>query len=77
MPIQQLRELFKPNEWITLEVIAEGNHRIEKYNGKVILDVVDKEPRFRKGHFVLRQLNNDFATVFRKIEIKELPADKQ
>ncbi|HKA05750.1 MAG TPA: LCCL domain-containing protein, partial [Gemmataceae bacterium] len=72
--IQQFREFFKPNEWFTLEVVADGSHRIEKYNGKTILDVVDKEPAFRKGHIVLRQLNNDSATFFRKIEIEELPA---
>jgi uncharacterized protein (TIGR03067 family) len=75
VPLQQFRERFKPNEWFTLEVIADGNHRIEKYNGQVILDVVDKETKYRRGHIVLRQLNST-ATFFRKIEIKELPSAK-
>ena len=73
MQMKQFRELFKPSEWFTLEVIADGNRRIEKYNGKIILDVEDLEPKFRKGHLVLRQLNDNVTTLFRKIEIKELP----
>jgi hypothetical protein len=73
--------LVKPDEWFTQEVIAKGNHIIIKVNGKTTVDFVDKNNTYSKGRFALQQhdATNDVDTIvqFRKIEVKELPAEEK
>jgi tRNA A-37 threonylcarbamoyl transferase component Bud32 len=61
-------------EWVTLEVIASGEHIQVKVNGKLTADYVDGRRRFTSGHIVLQQHGAGTVVQFRKIEIKELPA---
>jgi serine/threonine protein kinase len=63
-----------PGEWVTLEVIASGDHVQVKVNGKLTADYVDGARRFTSGHIVLQQHGAGTVVQFRKIEIKELPA---
>jgi hypothetical protein len=70
-------QLHKPDEWFTQEVIADGNHIIIKVNGKTTVDFVDKENTFTKGHFALQQHDPKTVVKFRKIEVIELPANKE
>lgn len=72
-----LKQLHKPDEWFTQEVIAEGNHIIIKVNGETITDYVDPNNTFKKGHFALQGHDPGTVVKFRKIEVKELPPSKE
>jgi serine/threonine protein kinase len=65
-------QLHKPNEWFTLEVIAQGTHIVIKVNGKATVDYTDEKRLFTSGHIALQQLDASTVVEFRKIEIKEL-----
>jgi len=65
--------LAEPNQWMTLEIIAQGNHFITKVNGKVAVDVVDPNFTFARGHFSLQAFTANTSVRFRKIEVMELP----
>ena len=69
--------LVKPDEWFTQEVTAIGNHIVIKVNGKTTVDIVDKKNTHMKGHFALQQHDPGTVVMFRKIEVKELPAEKK
>lgn len=68
-------QLHKPDEWFTQEVTAKGNHIVIKVNGKTTVDFVDEPATFKKGHFALQHHDPGCVVMFRKIEVKELPAD--
>jgi serine/threonine protein kinase len=59
-------------QWLTLEVIALGNHIVLKVDGKTTADYTDEAWHFRRGHIALQQHSGQMAE-FRKIEINELP----
>jgi hypothetical protein len=71
--------LVKPDTWFTQEVIAVGNHIIIKVNDKetVNIKITDPKKLFLKGHFALQQHDPGTVVKFRKIEVKELPAEKE
>ena len=66
-------QLVKPDEWLTQEVIAVGNHIVIKLNGKTTVDFLDKRKRYAKGHFAIQQHNVGSVVSVRKAEVKELP----
>jgi hypothetical protein len=70
------KSLVPPDEWFTLEVIAEGNRVVVKVNGQTTADYTDSERRFARGHITLFPVNREqdphYRLEFRKIEIKEL-----
>jgi hypothetical protein len=68
------KALHKPDEWFTLEVIAEGNHITIKVNGQEATSWPDPEHRFTRGCFALQHHDAKTTVKFRKVEIKELPA---
>jgi hypothetical protein len=68
--------LVKPGEWFTQEVTAIGNHIVIKVNGKVTVDWKDPKSTFLKGHFAIQQHDPGSTVSVRKVEVKELPADK-
>jgi serine/threonine protein kinase/WD40 repeat protein len=59
--------------WLTLEVIARGEHLIVKVDGKVVADVIDSTSS--RGHVQLEAGRPGTVVQFRKIEIKELPPE--
>ena len=67
------KQLHKPDEWFTQEVIARGNHIIIKVNGKTTVDFVDTHKNYMKGRFALQQHDPGTVIKFRKIEVMELP----
>ena len=71
--IGNYKQLHKPDEWFTQEVIADGNHVIIKVNGETITDYVDPNKTYMKGHFALQGHDPGTVVKFRKIEVKELP----
>ena len=68
------KQLHKPNEWFTQEVIADGDHIIIKVNGKTVVDTHDS--KYSKGHLAIQQHNEGSVVHVRKAEIKELPPTK-
>jgi hypothetical protein len=68
--------LVKPDEWFTQEVTAIGNHIVIKVNGKVTVDWKDPKSTFLKGHFAIQQHDPGSKVWVRKVEVKELPAEK-
>ncbi|HET6881219.1 MAG TPA: family 16 glycoside hydrolase, partial [Pirellulales bacterium] len=64
--------LVKPNEWFTLELIANDNHLLVKVNNQTTADYVDTRRRFAMGHIALEKFTRGKAVEFRKVEIKEL-----
>jgi serine/threonine protein kinase len=64
--------LVKPNEWFTLDVIAQGNHLVIKVNDKTTVDFVDESNAYTRGRFALQHHDRRTEVEFRKIEIKEL-----
>ena len=61
-----------PEQWFTLEVIAEGNAFAVLVNGKPSGYHADPNSRFSSGHITLQQYTPETKIEFRKIEIKEL-----
>jgi hypothetical protein len=70
------KELAKPDEWFTQEVIADGNHIIIKVNGEKTVDFVDENNTYTKGRFALQQHDPGTTVKFRKIEYKPLASSK-
>ncbi len=64
--------LHKPDEWFTLELLAEGNHLVTKVNDKTAVDFIDDKPRYSSGHLALNSFAPSTQIEFREIEIKEL-----
>jgi formylglycine-generating enzyme required for sulfatase activity len=64
-----------PDQWVTLEIIAQGNRFKTLVDGNLVVEAVDDISLFRRGHLAL-QVDREGTTVqFRKIEIKELPPE--
>lgn len=61
---------IKPNEWVTLEVIAQGDHLVVKVDGETTVDVVDKQRTYTQGHFALQVWDAGTVVQFRKIEVR-------
>ena len=66
---------YRPDEWNTYEVIAEGNNIVIKVNGETTCDYTDEQHRHAKGHIVLAAWGGA-VVEFRKIEIKKLTSAK-
>jgi serine/threonine protein kinase len=66
--------LVPPNQWFTLEVVAQDNLIVVKVNGKETAHFHDDKRRFASGHIALQQHDPQTVTEFRKIEIRELKA---
>jgi hypothetical protein len=72
-PLTDVDEVsIRGGEWFTQEVIADGNRLKVILNGKVMSEINDQA--YYAGHLAL--LLQSGTVRFRKIEIKELPADK-
>ena len=65
------RPLVLPDQWCTLEVIAEDPWLTVKVNGERTANV--KNEVYSRGHLALQMWNEQTVVQFRKIEIKELP----
>jgi hypothetical protein len=67
--------VVKPDQWFTLEIIADGNHLVSKVNGVMAVDFREEVNAFKKGHIALKVWGKDTVVNFRKIEIKEPPGN--
>jgi hypothetical protein len=67
---------IEADKWFTLEVVADGRRLATRVNGKPTAYLVDEqEGRRTKGHIALQVFHSFTVAKFRKIEIKELPAN--
>jgi serine/threonine protein kinase len=71
------RQLHKPNEWFTQEVIADGNHIVIKVNDETTVDFVDRKNTHMRGYFALQVLDERTVVHFRKVEVRELPPTRK
>ena len=46
--------VLRPGEWITFEIIAEGNHFVIKVNGETTCDYTDDQQTYTSGYIVLQ-----------------------
>ena len=77
--VNVLKSPAPPNEWFTLEVVADGNRIVVKVNGQTTADYPDAERRFPRGRITLLPVSGGWdkrpgirQIEFRKIEIKEM-----
>ncbi len=64
----------RADEWVRLEVIAEGNHLSTRVNGQPAATYRDAQWRFTRGRIALQVWGAGITRAhFRKIEIKEFP----
>jgi len=71
-----LEPVAPPNQWFTMDVIAEGNHIVIQVNGKTTADYTDEKRRYTSGRIALQQARPQTVVEFRKVEIKELEVRK-
>jgi uncharacterized protein (TIGR03067 family) len=71
--IREERQLVQPDQWCTVEIIADGPWLTVKVNGERTAGAVKNEV-YARGHLALQMWNDTTQVQFRKIEIKELPA---
>jgi uncharacterized protein (TIGR03067 family) len=68
---REARQRIQPDQWFTLEVIADGPRLTTKVNGEQATSV--RNDAFARGHIVLQTWTEETVVHFEKIEIKELP----
>lgn len=70
---------FRPGEWNTMEIIADGNMLTQKINGVVFAKVSDDDKRMsrRRGVIALQDHGKGCKVAFRNIRIKELSPDEK
>ncbi len=67
--------LVPAGDWFNMDVIAVKNHIVVTVNGITTVDYYDSDRRFFAGAIGLQLHNPQTVVEFRKIEIKELPAE--
>jgi formylglycine-generating enzyme required for sulfatase activity len=65
---------IRPDEWFTLEVIADRNRLVTRINGQQVADCEDSRNTYPTGHIALQVFSPQTVVRFRKVEVKELPA---
>jgi len=65
----------EPDEFFTQQVTVIGNKISIEVNGKKTIEFIDEANNYKTGHFALQQHDPGSKVSFRKIEVKELPAD--
>lgn len=63
----------RPNEWITMDIVCDGNRLVSAVNGKHVVDWTDPQGTFSSGRIALQHHNPNTRVQFRRIEVKELP----
>jgi hypothetical protein len=66
-----------PDTWFTMEVIVEGHHIVTKLNDQIVVDHEDTRKRFSEGHLVLLHLSANSTIQFKRIEVRDLTAEKE
>ena len=60
-------QLVADDTWWTQHIIANGNHIIIKVNDKTVVDYVDQNNTYKKGHLVLQQHNKGSVVEYKDL----------
>lgn len=69
-------DLVKPDTWFPLDIIVRGNRIMVQIDGTPTVEYTDTKNQFPRGRIAFL-IEPKSQALFRKIEIKELPAAKQ
>ncbi len=78
--VTQFLEGLNPQEWNEYEIIAQGNHLVQKLNGRIVAEVIDEREEARRTGILALQLHAGppMKVQFKDIELRRLPlADKK
>jgi hypothetical protein len=67
-------DLVRPGEWFTEEVTVRGNHIVIKLNGAEVVNYIDPDATYRRGHIALQHSTPQTVVEFRSVEITEFPS---
>lgn len=70
--VKVLEQLVPDDTWWTQHIICKGNHIVIKVNGKTVVDYVDKENAFQKGHLAFQQHDPGSVVHYRNVMVKDL-----
>ncbi len=71
----ELAKTIKHRQWNEYDIIARGNHLVQKINGRLMIDVTDNDPTRRKLEGILAlqiHVGEPMKVQFRNIRLKEL-----
>jgi hypothetical protein len=75
---KELASVIKKEDWNDYEIIAKGNHIVQKINGRVMCELTDEDSAARPSGIVALQLHAGppMKVQFRNILLKRLQADR-
>jgi len=75
---RELAKLIKLHDWNEYDILAQGNHIVEKVNGHLMCEVTDEDTLARKDGIIALQIHAGppMKVQFRNIRIKELKHDQ-
>lgn len=65
-------QLVQDGQWWTQEVECVGNHIVIRVNGKKVIDYVDENNTYTKGHFAFQQHDPMSVIYIRNVMVKDL-----
>jgi len=66
-------QLVGDDTWWTQHIIADGNHIVIKVNDKTVVDYVDTNNTYKKGHVALQQHNKGSVVEYKDLMMRLLP----
>ena len=66
-------QLVGDDTWWTQHIIANGNHIVIKVNDKTVVDYVDANNTYKKGHLALQQHNKGSVVEYKDLMMRLLP----
>lgn len=76
--LEDVKDQLVPDDtWWTQHIIAVGNRIIIKVNGKIVVDYVDAENRYKSGLLAFQQHDPASVVHYRNVAVKKLPDDEQ
>jgi hypothetical protein len=72
--LSDVKEQLVPDDtWWTQHIIANGNHIVIKVNDKTVVDYVDTNNTYTKGHLALQQHNKGSVVEYKDLMMRLLP----
>jgi lysophospholipase L1-like esterase len=74
----ELKKFIKKQDWNEYDIVAKGNHIIQKINGQVMCELTDEDKVARKDGIIAFQIHAGppMKVQFRNIRLKELKRDQ-
>ncbi len=68
---------LRENEWFTLRIVAVSNHFVTLVNNQIAVNYFDTTNTYSSGRFALQQLGDGKMVMYRRPQVKPLPADEK